>query len=79
MFFWGVAYEFLRLDGGEEHIPNDPHLMDFPNSTWNPRMDLILFARVTADTYSEGGVDANLAAALIALDKLKFGRVLKGS
>lgn len=74
MIFWGVAYEFLRLHGGEEHVPNDPHLMDFPNSAWNPRMDLILFARVLSDAFVEGGVDTELAGALVALDKLKFAR-----
>jgi hypothetical protein len=74
MLYWGVAYEFLRLTGGEDHVPNDPHLLDFPNAAWNPRMDLILFARVPAESFEEGGVDPELAAALVSLDKLKFGQ-----
>ena len=74
MLFWGVAYEFLRLDGGEGHVPNDPHLMDFPNAGWNPRMELVLFARVSAESLTEGGVDQELAAVLAGIDRLKFGR-----
>src|SRR5262249_15784165 len=75
MLYWGVAYEFLQLTGGEEHVPNDPHLMDFPNTTWNPRMDLILFARVSMESFAEGGVDPELAAALASLDKLKLEQI----
>ncbi|MBN9517039.1 hypothetical protein J0H58_00745 [bacterium] len=75
MLLWGVAYEFLRLDGGEGHVPNDPHLMDFPNAGWNPRMDLVLFARVPAESLAEGGVDTELSAVLAGIDKLKLGRV----
>jgi hypothetical protein len=76
MLYWGVAYEFLRLAGGEEHVPNDPHLMDFPNTAWNPRMDLILFARVPAESFAEGRMDPELATALASLDKLKLGRAV---
>lgn len=74
MRYWGIGYEYLRLDGGDEHVPNDPHLMDFPNAGWNRRMDLILFARFNPDMLTEGGVDPDLAGALLALDKLKLER-----
>jgi hypothetical protein len=73
MLFWGVAYEFLRLDGGEGHVPNDPHLMDFPNAGWNPRMDLVLFSRVPAESFAEGGVDAELSRVRAVLESWMAG------
>jgi hypothetical protein len=57
MLFWGVGYEYLKVDGGEDHIPNDPHLLDFFNAGWNRRMDLILFARFSAEGLAEVHVD----------------------
>ena len=78
MLYWGVAYEFLRLAGGESHIPNDPHLMDFKpmfnSAGWNDRMDLILFARIPESAFAEGAIDPEIAGALCALDRLKLER-----
>jgi hypothetical protein len=72
--YWGVAYEYLRLPGGEAHIPNDPHLMDMGSTTWNERMDLILIARVAEREYAEREIDPEIVKALCALDKLKLSR-----
>jgi hypothetical protein len=72
MLYWGVGYEYLKLDGGEIHIPNDPHLLDFFNAGWNRRMDLILIARFSAEGLAGIGLDREMAAVLAALDKLKF-------
>lgn len=78
MQYWGVAYEFLRLAGGEEHVPNDPHLMDFKplfnSAGWNDRMDLILFARFPESAFQECAIDPEIAGALCALDRLKLER-----
>ncbi len=74
MDYWGTAYEFLRLDESEEHVPNDPHLMDFPNAGWNRRMDLILFARGPVNVGEGRSLDPELAGVLLALDKLKLTR-----
>lgn len=72
MMYRGVAYEFLRLTGGEPHIPNDPHLMDMGSTGWNERMDLLLIARIAEREYGESGIDPEIIKALCALDKLKL-------
>jgi hypothetical protein len=70
---WGVGYEYLRLEGGEDHIPNDPNLWEVP-SHGNARMDLILLARMSAPALAEGRIDPEIATALMSLDRMKFER-----
>jgi hypothetical protein len=76
MLYWGVAYEFLHLAGVENHVPNDPHLMDFKpffnSAGWNERMDLILFARIPECAYASSGLAPDAINVLVALDRLKL-------